>query len=125
MTHTEYRVWEIDGCICYECNRKPEPRKFSWMMRVRNSTLKAQIVKSGDMPLAPVVNGMSALGMEFIRDQPAAYDDGRTFIVLEKTKGLEWAVMDTRDTSTMKDKLGFEDAVMWCNLFNDSEDNQK
>lgn len=100
-------------------------RKFSWMMHVRKSTLKAQIVKPGDLPLPPVVDGISALGIEFIKDQPAAYDDGRIFIVLEKTRELEWAVVDTRDNGTMKDKLGFDEAVEWCKLLNDSEDNDR
>jgi len=70
----------------------------------------------------PTVSSYGALGLEFRRDEPAAFDDGRTFVVLEKTRDLEWAVIDTRDMRAMKERMPFDEAVEWCKLLNDSEE---
>lgn len=115
--HTELRVWELDFCVCSECNR-PQTRTFSWMMKVRRSTVAAGWTGES----FPTISNWEDFGIEFIRDKPAAYDDGRIFVVLEKTCELEWAVVDTRDMGTMKVKLYFDEAVEWCKLLNDSEE---
>lgn len=116
MGHVELRAWGKGPCICYECTR---PRKFSWMMKVRRTTVAAGWTGES----FPTISNWEDFGIEFIRDQPAAYDDGRTFVVLETVHELEWAVVDTRDMGTMKvKKLSFDEAVEWCKLLNDSEE---
>jgi hypothetical protein len=91
-------------------------REFHWMKKVRRSTVAAGW--NGES----IPSGIGDLGFDLMHG-PAAFDDGGAHVVLETVDGLEWAIVDVNCHKTLKKvSTDFNEAVMWCRLFNEAED---